>query len=92
MRNAPLSRSMAPFWDLAKGLVKEPGLQLFRFSCSNFKALPTDQKIEEEAYDAISKPRYYPVQIGDTIESKYQIVGKLGYGLGSTVWLANEFR
>ena len=83
---------MASLRQLAKGLVKEPGPQLFRFSNPNFKILPTDQKIEEEAHDAISKGRYYPVRIGDIIENKYQIVGKLGFGVGSTVWLANKFR
>lgn len=83
---------MTSFWHLAKGLLKEPDSQLVRFSNSNFKLLPSDQKIEEEAHDAISKGRYYPVQVGDIIKNKYQVVGKLGYGLGSTVWLANEFR
>lgn len=77
---------------MVKGLVKEPGQQLFRLRSSSYKALPLDQKIEQEAHDAISKYRYYPVRIGDIVESKYQIVGKLGYGLGSTVWLANETR
>ena len=92
MRNAPLSLLKVPSWHLAKRLVKEPDVQLFRFSSSDFKALATNQTIEEEAYDAITKGRYYPVRIGDVIENKYQIVGKLGYGLGSTVWLANDFR
>ena len=72
-------------------MVKQ-GPPLLRFSNSNFKVLPLDQRIEEEAHDSISKGRYYPVRIGDVVECKYQIVGKLGYGLGSTVWLANEFR
>ena len=72
--------------------MKEPDSQLVRFSNSNFKTLPSDQKIEEEAHDTVSKSRYYPVRIGDVIKDKYQVVGKLGYGLGSTVWLANEFR
>lgn len=92
MRYASPSRMMASFWNLAKGLVKEPYSQLVRFSNSSFKTLSSDQKIEEEAHDAISKGRYYPVRIGDTINNKYQVLGKLGYGLGSTVWLANEFR
>ena len=92
MHNAPLSPLKAPFRYLAKGLVKEPGQQLFRSRSSGYKALPPDQNIEEEAHDAISKCRYHPVRIGDIIASKYRIVGKLGYGIGSTVWLANEFR
>lgn len=83
---------MAPFWHLVKSLVREPDSQLVRFSNANFKILPSDQKMEEEAHDTISKGRYYPVRNGDVIEKKYQVLGKLGYGLGSTVWLANEFR
>lgn len=91
MRNGPPLRLMAPLWQLVKGLVKEPTPQLFRFSNTSFKTLPTDQRIGEEAHDAISKGRYYPVRIGDVVQDRYQIVGKLGFGVGSTVWLANDF-
>ncbi|PSN61879.1 kinase-like protein [Corynespora cassiicola Philippines] len=34
--------------------------------------------------------RYYPLRIGEVLNTKYQILGKLGFGLGSTVWLAND--
>ena len=88
----PPPRLTASFWHSVKSLVKEPNSQLYRSSNSNFKTLPLDQKIEEEAHDTNSKRRYYPVQIGDIIGKRYQILGKLGYGLGSTVWLANETR
>lgn len=33
---------------------------------------------------------YYPVQIGEVLNSRYQVVGKLGYGVTSTVWLARD--
>ena len=80
------------FWHSAKALAKEPTSLLFRPSKSTSKIIPVDQKIEEEAHDDVLKRRYYPVQIGDIMESKYQIIGKLGYGVGSTVWLAIELR
>ncbi|KAI9698963.1 MAG: hypothetical protein M1836_003152 [Candelina mexicana] len=94
MRYAPPSRLMASFWSLVKSLMREPDSQLIRFSNPNFKILPSDQKIEEEAHGTTLKDtyRYYPVRIGDVIQKKYQVLGKLGYGLGSTVWLANKFR
>lgn len=92
MRYAPPSRSMASFWHAIKSLVRKPDSQLVRFNNSDFKILPSDQQIEEEAHDNITKGRYYPVRIGDVIKEKYQVLGKLGYGLGSTVWLANELR
>lgn len=77
---------------MVKSLVREPDLHLIRFSNSNFTTLPSDQKIEEEAHGSILKGRYYPVRIGDVVGEKYQVLGKLGYGVGSTVWLANEFQ
>ena len=91
MRNASVSRLITSFWNAAKGLMVEPGPQLLRFSKSNFKTLPLDQKIEEEAHDSILKGRCHAVRIGGIIENKYQVVGNLGYGLRSTVWLASEF-
>lgn len=85
-------RWMASLWKFTKGLVKEPETQLVRFSNPNFKILPADEKVEEETHEAIPKNRYYPVRIGEVIQDKYQVLGKLGYGLGSTVWLAQDFR
>ncbi|KAL8980327.1 MAG: hypothetical protein Q9205_004552, partial [Flavoplaca limonia] len=70
----------------------KPDSQLVHFTNSNFKILPSDQPIEEEAHDNLTKRRYYPVRIGDLIRGKYQVLDKLGYGLESTVWLANELR
>ena len=83
---------MAFLWNALKSLVKEPEPQLISFSNPNFKILSSEQQIEEEAHDTSPKGRYYPVRIGDVIREKYQVLGKLGYGLGSTVWLAQEFR
>lgn len=34
--------------------------------------------------------QYYPVRIGKLVDSCYQIVGKLGFGGTSTVWLARD--
>ncbi|KAI0532658.1 hypothetical protein GGR58DRAFT_159396 [Xylaria digitata] len=34
--------------------------------------------------------RYYPVWIGEVFANRYQVVGKLGFGAHSTVWLARD--
>lgn len=35
---------------------------------------------------------YHPIMIGDTLQERYQIVDKLGFGGYSTVWLARDLR
>lgn len=57
-------------------------------------ALTTDA-IEEETFADYEPEQFYPVHIGDIIQSprtKYKIIGKLGYGRNSTVWLCLELR
>lgn len=50
------------------------------------------QTFEEEEFDGPKKGLYYPVNIGDVFVSKYQVLGKLGYGVSSTVWLARDLQ
>ncbi|KAF9007087.1 kinase-like domain-containing protein [Cyathus striatus] len=33
---------------------------------------------------------FHPIDIGDTISDRYRIINKLGYGVWSTVWLAED--
>lgn len=47
------------------------------------------EKVEEEFFGI---ERYYPARIGDVLSSRYQIVGKLGFGNSSTVWLARDLQ
>lgn len=60
------------------------------FSNINFPRLPTQQRIEEELFPDYVASRYYPVRIGEILKDRYQIVGKLGFGATSTVWLARD--
>ncbi|KAL3472249.1 kinase-like domain-containing protein [Aspergillus californicus] len=46
--------------------------------------------IEEETLPDYRASRFYPIQIGEVFEDRYQVVGKLGYGVTSTVWLARD--
>ncbi|KAK4149514.1 kinase-like domain-containing protein [Chaetomidium leptoderma] len=48
------------------------------------------KKIEEETLPDYLPERFYPVRIGEVLASRYQVVGKLGYGTTSTVWLARD--
>lgn len=51
--------------------------------------LPANTLLDEEGNPDYDPRRFYPARIGDTIQ-KYQIVSKLGWGTGSTVWLAKD--
>ncbi|KAL4940330.1 hypothetical protein BDV06DRAFT_230414 [Aspergillus oleicola] len=48
------------------------------------------QKIEEETIPGYVASRYYPTRIGEVLKDRYQVIGKLGFGLTSTVWLARD--
>jgi hypothetical protein len=60
------------------------------FSNPRFQVLPESLKIEEETLPDYLAERFYPVRIGEVLASRYQVVGKLGYGMTSTVWLARD--
>ncbi|KAH7317634.1 serine threonine protein kinase, CMGC group [Rhexocercosporidium sp. MPI-PUGE-AT-0058] len=60
------------------------------FSNSNFPQIPLGEKIEEELFIDYCASRYYPVLIGQILKDRYQIVGKLGFGASSTIWLARD--
>jgi hypothetical protein len=54
------------------------------------RLLPTDSLLEEDANPDYDPRRFFPARIGETIHRKYQIISKLGWGTGSTVWLAKD--
>lgn len=54
------------------------------FSNQNFERISAHQKVEEETFPDYLAARYYPVRIGEVFDSRYQVVGKLGYGAFST--------
>ncbi|EHK96083.1 putative Serine/threonine-protein kinase spk-1 [Glarea lozoyensis 74030] len=60
------------------------------FRTPGVDVVASDQCLEEESNERFKTGRYYPVNIGDIFSSKYQVVGKLGWGVTSTVWLARD--
>lgn len=52
--------------------------------------LDSVDKLEEEKLAWYSQDNFFPVKVGHVFHSKYQVVGKLGYGGYSTVWLFAE--
>jgi serine/threonine-protein kinase SRPK3 len=62
------------------------------FPSEGFVAIPADRRVEEETLPDYAASHYYPVQIGEILCARYQVVGKLGFGVTSTVWLARDLR
>jgi serine/threonine-protein kinase SRPK3 len=54
------------------------------------KPLETVTPFEEERLPEYEAEQFYPVDIGDTIISRYNVIGKLGYGANSTVWFCRD--
>ena len=83
---------MASFFRWVSGVGQRPPSPLRTFSSQGFKRISESQKIEEETMPDYVATRYYPVHIGEVFASRYQVVGKLGFGATSTVWLARDLK
>jgi serine/threonine-protein kinase SRPK3 len=82
MASSLLRRAWKPFQRLAwKPLV---------FPKQGTILIPASEKAEEETLPGYVPTRYYPVRIGQIFRDRYQVVGKLGFGTTSTVWLARD--
>ncbi|SMR58372.1 unnamed protein product [Zymoseptoria tritici ST99CH_1E4] len=55
-----------------------------------YDKLDSSVPLEEETLRHYKAERYYPVNIGDVFQDRYSIIGKLGYGTSSTVWLCHD--
>ncbi|KAJ7735712.1 kinase-like domain-containing protein [Mycena metata] len=61
-----------------------------RSPISYFERISASELVEEERLPQYLATRCYPVRIGELFASRYQVVGKLGFGATSTVWLARD--
>lgn len=57
-----------------------------------FPLLSQQDKFEEERCSTYRAENFYPVQLGQVFESRYQVVAKLGFGTTSTVWLCRDLK
>jgi hypothetical protein len=77
----------------ARTLSRQTPLVPLQFPATRFEVVPESEILEEEQFDkALNAGQYHPVKIGDIYAQKYQILGKLGFGMTSTVWLARHLQ
>ncbi|KAH7085434.1 kinase domain-containing protein [Paraphoma chrysanthemicola] len=77
---------------VAKSLLRRQPWSHLNFPTSRFEVVSDAVVLEEEQLEEFQRGVYYPVNIGDVFASKYQVVGKLGFGVTSTVWLARDLQ
>lgn len=56
-------------------------------STSEYEIIDISYLVEEETSSGYNPKRYYPVKLGQVLHERYRIIGKLGFGSASTVWL-----
>ncbi|CAG8213933.1 unnamed protein product [Penicillium olsonii] len=52
--------------------------------------LPVERPIEEETLPHYQPEQFYPIHIGDVLDGRYRITGKLSFGAYSTSWLCRD--
>ena len=80
---------MAGLLKWARSAVKRAPSPPRQYRNVKFPLINPSEKVEEEFFGI---ERYYPARIGDVLSSRYQVVGKLGFGNSSTVWLARDLQ
>ena len=59
---------------------------------SHFERIDSSYLVEEETVYGYNPKHYYPVKLGETLHERYKIIGKLGFGSASTVWLCRDLQ
>ena len=84
--------TMASFLKWVRNPIRRAPSPPIRFPTSGFEIVNDSEVLDEERFEGFKTEQYYPVNIGDIFASKYQVVGKLGFGVTSTVWLARDLQ
>lgn len=85
------SRAMAGLLQWARRALQPPSPPC-RYQSGTTQPINYDQAVEEEALPDYDPEEFYPVHIGEIFQQKYQVLGKLGFGANSTVWLCRDLK
>lgn len=83
---------MSLFKWIRTSLLRRAPLTPLKFPAGGFGVIDDSVILEKEGFDNFKAGNYYPVNIGEVFESRYQVVGKLGFGTTVTVWLARDLK
>ncbi len=83
---------MASIFRWAKSSLWRPLSPPIHFPTDGFQVIAESVMLEEEHFEDFEAGLYYPMTIGEVLASRYQVIGKLGFGSTSTVWLARDMQ
>ena len=98
LSHIPVSHSNSPAQSLKSLLVSGMASPCRSFSqprtipSTGFQMIDPSSLIEEERIPNYRARRYYLTSIGEAVNTRYQVVGKLNYGFSSTVWLCRDLK
>lgn len=81
---------MAAIIRWGRQLIQRPPSPPKQLRSSHFHSISSSQLIEEENLPYYKPEQFYPVRIGEVLNSDYQVLGKLEYGAYSTVWFCRD--
>lgn len=71
--------------------IRRPPANPLIFPRTEFGVVRDEFIFEEQGWIAAKiADHYYPVHIAGVYDGRYQVLGKLGFGSTSTVWLAHD--
>ena len=82
---------MASLIKLVRGPFRRSQSLPLQFPSTGFPLVSSLLPLEEEHLDEFKAGKYCP-DIGDVYNGKYKVLGKLGFGSTSTVWLARNLQ
>ncbi|RMZ01909.1 hypothetical protein D0860_07425 [Hortaea werneckii] len=79
-----LAPSRKSTWRLGHSVAKN------KLSNPSFERIDPSYVVEEETLNGYQSWHYYPVRLGEVLQDRYKVIGKLGFGSASTVWLCRD--
>lgn len=82
--------AMAFVRSMTQRLRKREGDGPLRRALRQLDPVDSSRRLEEETLLDYQRHEFFPVFIGMTLKERYEVLAKLGWGSGSTVWFCKD--
>ncbi len=90
MTNTPIPTKLLTVWQKRPRRLAAVWHPRFPASQLGSVARMVDESIEEELLPGDRLACFHPTRPGEVLDGRFKTIAKLGYGAGSTVWLAEN--